>query len=100
LFVYLVKHLNFDLMHSISFFSRFVFDEFIAKGEEYVHKVGRTLANRVVKRRNMINVYLRGELVLRVLGGVFEFVSLSLSLFFLRLSIFCVIYWFCGFSLF
>ena len=42
------------LMHSISFFSWFVFDEFIAKGGEYGHKVGRTLANRVVERRNMI----------------------------------------------
>jgi hypothetical protein len=30
--VYLVKHPNFDLMHSISFFSRIVFDEFIDKG--------------------------------------------------------------------
>jgi hypothetical protein len=40
LLVYLVKHPNFDLMHSISFFSWFVFDEFIAKGEEIVHKVG------------------------------------------------------------
>jgi hypothetical protein len=57
-------------MHSISFFSRFVFDEFIAKGGEYGHKVGRTLANRVVERRNMINDYLRGELALRVLGSV------------------------------
>jgi hypothetical protein len=47
------------LMHSISFFSRFVIDEFIAKGREYVHKVGRTLVNRVVERRNMINDYLR-----------------------------------------
>jgi hypothetical protein len=28
------------LMHSISFFSRFVFNEFIAKGGEYGHKVG------------------------------------------------------------
>jgi hypothetical protein len=28
-----------DLMHSISFFSRFVFDEFIIKGGEIVHKV-------------------------------------------------------------
>jgi hypothetical protein len=46
-------------MHSISFFSRFVFDEFIAKGRVYVHKFGRTLANRVIERRNMINVYLR-----------------------------------------
>jgi hypothetical protein len=31
------------LMHSTSFFSWFVFDEFIAKGGEYGHKVGRTL---------------------------------------------------------
>jgi hypothetical protein len=49
-----MKHPNFDLMHSILFFSRFVFDEFIVKGGEIVHKVGRTLANWVVKRRNMI----------------------------------------------
>jgi hypothetical protein len=48
-------------MHSISFFSRFVFDEFIVKGGEYGHKVGRTLANRVDERRNMINDYLRGR---------------------------------------
>jgi hypothetical protein len=48
-------------MHSISFFSQFVFDEFIAKGGEYEHKVGRTLANRVDERRNMINDYLRGR---------------------------------------
>jgi hypothetical protein len=38
-----VKHPNFDLMHNISCFSQFVFDEFIAKGGENVHKVGRTL---------------------------------------------------------
>jgi hypothetical protein len=49
-----VKHPNFDLMNNISFFSRVVFDEFFAKGGEIVHKVGRTLANRVVERRNMI----------------------------------------------
>jgi hypothetical protein len=30
--VYLVKHPNFDIMHNISFFSRIVFGEFIAKG--------------------------------------------------------------------
>jgi hypothetical protein len=54
LLVYLVKHPNFDLMNNISFFSRVVFDEFFAKGGEIVHKVGRTLANRVVERRNMI----------------------------------------------
>jgi hypothetical protein len=45
LLVCLVKHPNFDLMHSISFFSRFMFDEFIAKRGEIVHKVGRTLTN-------------------------------------------------------
>jgi hypothetical protein len=56
-----MKHPNFGLMHNISFFSRFVFDEFIAKGGEYMHKVGRTLANRTVERRNMINIYLKGE---------------------------------------
>jgi hypothetical protein len=56
-----VKYPNSDLMHIISFFSRFMFDEFIAKGGEYVHKVDRTLANRVVERRNMINIYLRGR---------------------------------------
>jgi hypothetical protein len=47
-------------MYSISFFSRFLFDEFIAKGGEYGHKVGTTFANRVDERRNMINDYLRG----------------------------------------
>jgi hypothetical protein len=65
-----VKHPNSNLMHSISFFSQFVIDELIVKGGEYVYKVGRTLPNQVVERRNMINVYLRGELALRVLGGV------------------------------
>jgi hypothetical protein len=49
------------LMHSISFFSWFVVDEFIAEGGEYVHKVVELFANQVVERRNMINDYLRGE---------------------------------------
>jgi hypothetical protein len=49
-----MKHPNFDLMHSISCFSGIVFDEFIAKEEEIVQKAGRTLANRVVERKNMI----------------------------------------------
>jgi hypothetical protein len=48
-------------MHSISFFSWFVFDEFIAKGGEYGHKVGILFANRVDEGRNMINDYLRGR---------------------------------------
>jgi hypothetical protein len=52
--IYLVKHPNFNLMHSISCFSRFVFNEFIVKGGEIVHKVGRTLTNQMVKRRNII----------------------------------------------
>jgi hypothetical protein len=59
-----------NLMYIILFFSRFMFNEFIAKGEEIVHKVGWALANLVVERKNMINGYLRRELALRVLGGV------------------------------
>jgi hypothetical protein len=43
LLVYLVKHPNFNLIHSILCFYRFVFDEFIVKGGENIHKVGRTL---------------------------------------------------------
>jgi hypothetical protein len=35
-----MKNPNFNLMHSISFFSRIVLDEFIAKGGEIVYKVG------------------------------------------------------------
>jgi hypothetical protein len=56
-------------MHSISFFSQFVFDEFIAKGGEYGHKVGRTLANRVDERRNMINDYLMGRACIESVRG-------------------------------
>jgi hypothetical protein len=74
-----VKHPNFDLMYSISFFSRFMFDEFIVKGGEYVHKVGRTIANRLVERRNMINVYLRGRTCIEsVRGGMIQGGFLSL----------------------
>jgi hypothetical protein len=40
-----VKHPNFDLMHHISFFSRIMFDDFIAKRGEKKHD----------------NVYLRGR---------------------------------------
>jgi hypothetical protein len=58
------------LMHSISFFSWFVFDEFIVKGESMGTKLVELFANRVVEIRNMINDYLRGELALRVLGRV------------------------------
>jgi hypothetical protein len=56
-------------MHNISFFSWFVFDEFIAKGGEYEHKVGRTLANRVDARRNMLNDYLRGRACIECVRG-------------------------------
>jgi hypothetical protein len=46
-----------------------VFDEFIAKGGEYRHKVDRTLANWVVERRNMINDYLRGRACIESVRG-------------------------------
>jgi hypothetical protein len=76
--------LNFDLMHSIAFLSQNVFDKFIAKGGENVHKVGWTLANRVVERRNMIMSNGRACMEM-VRGGLI----LSFSLLFL---------WFCRFS--
>jgi hypothetical protein len=38
------------LVHSISFFSRFVFDEFIVKGESMGTKLVELFANRVVER--------------------------------------------------
>jgi hypothetical protein len=46
-----------------------VFDEFIAKGGEYGHKVGRTLANRVDERRKMINDNLRGRSCIESIRG-------------------------------
>jgi hypothetical protein len=46
-----------------------VFDEFIVKGEEYEHKVGKTLANRVDERRNMINNYLSGRVCIESVRG-------------------------------
>jgi hypothetical protein len=46
-----------------------VFDEFIVKGGEYGHKVGRILANRVDERRNMINDYLRGRVYIESVRG-------------------------------
>jgi hypothetical protein len=65
-----VKHPNFDLMYNILFFSRFVFDEFIAKWGMIVHKVGRIRANRLIERRNMIISISEVELALRVLEGI------------------------------
>jgi hypothetical protein len=46
-----------------------MFEEFIAKWEEYGHKVGKTLANRVDERRNMINAYLRGRACIESVRG-------------------------------
>jgi hypothetical protein len=66
-------------MHSISFFSWFVFDEFIFKEGEYGHKIGRTLANRVVERRNMINNYLRGRACIESIRGLISGGVLILS---------------------
>jgi hypothetical protein len=60
-------------MHSISFFSRLVFDKFITKRGEYGHKVDRTLANRVDERRNMINDYLRGRPCIESVRGSVDF---------------------------
>jgi hypothetical protein len=87
-----VKHPNLDLMHCMSVFSWFVFDGFTTKGEEYVHKVGRTLANRLVERRNMINVYIRERACIETVRGRLtqgEFLSLSFSLLFLQFAGFC-----------
>jgi hypothetical protein len=50
-----------------------MFDEFIAKGREYEHKVGRTLPNWVVERRNMINDYLRGGACIKSVRGSVHF---------------------------
>jgi hypothetical protein len=56
-----VKHPNFDLMHSISCSSRFVFDEFIVKGGENMHKVGITLLLTGWLREKYDKFYLRGR---------------------------------------
>jgi hypothetical protein len=61
------------LMHSISFFSQFVFDEFIVKGGEYGHKLVELFPNRVVERRNMINDYLRGRACIERVRGSVDF---------------------------
>jgi hypothetical protein len=42
----------------------------LPKGESMGTKLVELFANMVDERRNMINDYLRGELVLRVLGRV------------------------------
>jgi hypothetical protein len=60
-------------MRSILFFSQFVFDEFIVNEGEYVHKVGRTLANPMDERRIMINDYLRGRACIESVRGSVDF---------------------------
>jgi hypothetical protein len=57
------------LMYNISFFSWFVFDEFIAKGESMSTKLVELFANWVVERRNMINDYLRGRACIESVRG-------------------------------
>jgi hypothetical protein len=48
-----------------------VFDEFIAKGGECMGiKLVELFAIRMVERRNIVNVYLKWELALRVLEEV------------------------------
>jgi hypothetical protein len=63
-----------------------VFDEFIVKGGEIVHKIVWILANRLVERKNMINDYLRGRPCIESIRG-----SVNFELFLLFL-------WFCRFS--
>jgi hypothetical protein len=80
-----------------------------------VHKVDKTLANRVVERRNMINDYLRGRACIEFVRESLiqgEFLSLSFSCsfcfvfeFFVPLlchfalfAAFRAICWLCGFS--
>jgi hypothetical protein len=82
--------LSLILMHSSSFFSRFMFDEFIVKGGEYGHKVVELFANRVVERRNMINNYLRGRACIEIVRGSIDFEHLCWFWVFLALLSFCV----------
>jgi hypothetical protein len=76
LLVYLVKHPNFNLMHRISCFSRFVIDGFIARGGENVHKVGRTLLlsgwlGEVCEKYDKF--YIRGRACIEsVMGSLFQ----------------------------
>jgi hypothetical protein len=65
-------------------------------------KLVELFANRVVERINMINVYLRGELALRVLGGVDSVgvLILSFSCSYRGFAAFRAFCWSCGFSFF
>jgi hypothetical protein len=60
-------------MHNISYFSRFVFDEFIAKEGGNVHKVGKTLLLTKWLREETCKFYLRRRACIESVRGSFEF---------------------------
>jgi hypothetical protein len=92
-----VKHHNFDLMYNILFFSQIVFDKFITKGGEIVHKIGRTLVNRVVERRNMIMS--KGRTCIEsVRESLFRGSFVSFYVFELFLALICFFFLICRFS--
>jgi hypothetical protein len=74
----------------------------LLNGESMGTKLVELFASKVVERRNMINVYLRGELALRVLGGVDSggMLILSFSCSFHGFAAFRAFCWSCGFSFF
>jgi hypothetical protein len=74
----------------------------LPKRESTCTKLVELFANRVVERKNMINVYLGGEFALRVLGGVDSGGAriLSFSCSFRGFAAFRVVCWSCGFSFF
>jgi hypothetical protein len=74
----------------------------LLKRESIGTKLVELFVNRVVERRNMIKVYLRGELALRVLGRVdlVGLLILSFSCSFHDYAAFRVFCWSCGFSFF
>jgi hypothetical protein len=75
-----------------------MFDEFIAKGGEYGHKVGRTLANRVDERRNMINDYLRERACIESVRGELISGGVLILSFYFGFEFFLLLLWFCRFS--
>jgi hypothetical protein len=68
-----VKHPNFDSHAYHLVLLSICVEEFIGKGGEYGHKVGRTLANRVDERRNMINDNLSGGACIESVRGSVDF---------------------------
>jgi hypothetical protein len=75
-----------------------VFDEFIVKGGEYEHKVGRTFANRVDERRNMINDYLRERVCIESVRGELISGGVLILSFYFGFEFFLLLLWFCRFS--